>query len=221
MKSQDILLLFKLISLKTEDSLAPFSANADWKGWHSGQEEAAPDLTEDDETFTDLSGLKTDEELQNDRYSVRSLARATGISKSMVALSLQRCFDCGLAKPDRLTGRPIANAQALREFIIHGIRYVFPAKLGPLTRGIATGLAAPVLDGHILTAGENRPVWPDPRGNTMGQTIDPLYKSVPAAVKQDAMLYALLAVTDAIRTGQPRERMVANKKFEHLLENAA
>ena len=152
------------------------------------------------------------------QFSVRALAESTGVSKSQVSLSLQRCQDLGLTTIDRFSGLPRANVQALGEFIVYGIRYVFPAKPGEITRGIATGLAAPVLQGKMMTAGEFVPVWPDARGDTKGQAVAPLFKSVPQVIETDPHLYALLALTDAIRIGQARERNYAADKLIALLQ---
>ena len=63
---------------------------------------------------------------------------------SQVNLSLQRSFDVGLAKRDRELNVPRANKGALLVFIVTSIRYLFPAKLGAVTRGIKTSLSAPV-----------------------------------------------------------------------------
>ncbi len=116
---------------------------------------------------------------------------------------------------------PRANTKALGELIIYGLRYVFPVQLGELTRGIATSLGAPVLEGQIMTAGELIPVWPDARGNTKGQAVTPLAPSVPKAVRTDPRLYALLALTDAIRIGQPRERNFAADRLIAMLKESA
>lgn len=62
--------------------------------------------------------------------------------------------DVGLAKNDRRLGIPKTNSKALLEFIAYGIRYVLPAKEGELTRGIATSIAAPVLQRKLITSGE-------------------------------------------------------------------
>jgi hypothetical protein len=140
------------------------------------------------------------------RLSIRGLAAETGISKSEVSQSLKRNYFAGLAKPDRKSDLPRANLRALLEFVVHGLRYVFPVKPSELTRGIATGLAAPVLQGQLMTAGELAPIWPDAKGNSKGQAIVPLFKSVPFAVRKDPQLYEYLALADAIRMGQPRER---------------
>lgn len=163
-----------------------------------------------------LPGLGDDQLLA--RYSVRALAEETGISKSQVSLALQRCLEVGLVRKDRRTGVPRANARALFNFITHGMRYVFPAKPGEITRGIATTFAAPVLEGQLYSSGELLMVWPDARGNSKGQAIEPLFKSVPYAVRRDRELYAMLALVDAIRLGHPRESKLAAGRLEEYLE---
>src|SRR5882724_29583 len=42
------------------------------------------------------------------------------------------------------------NRTALLEFLIHGVKYAFPAQRGPLTRGLPTGYAAPPLNKTIV-----------------------------------------------------------------------
>ncbi|BAU58724.1 hypothetical protein HH1059_20220 [Halorhodospira halochloris] len=163
-----------------------------------------------------MPGLDDDQLLS--RYSVRALAEETGISKSQVSLALQRCLEVGLVRKERSTGVPRANVRALLKFIVHGVRYVFPAKPGEITRGIATTFAAPVLEGQLYSAGELPMVWPDARGNSKGQAIEPLFKSVPFAVRRDPELYAMLALVDAIRLGHPRESKVAAERLAEYLE---
>lgn len=151
---------------------------------------------------------------REDQYSVRSLADILGVSKSEVSNSINRIYDSGLAVKDRRSGLPKANVKAVYDFIVSGLKYVFPAKPGPLARGVATGFAAPVLEGKLLSAGETKFVWPDAEGRDSGQSIEPLFKSVPFAIRQDPLLYAYLALVDAIRLGNPREANIAKKELE-------
>ncbi len=183
MKSQDIGLLLKLISMQRREV-----------------------------------GLDGNVQELAQHYSVRALASETGISKSQISLALQRCFDVGLAKRDREHGIPRTNSKGLFEFIVYGLRYVFPASLGRVSRGIATSLGAPVLEGQLMSAGELVPVWPAAKGNTKGQAVEPLFSSVTYAVQKDAELYALLALVDAIRLGLPRERSLAIEMIQQRLE---
>ena len=141
--------------------------------------------------------------------SMRALEQSTGISKSEVSNALNRCITAGLAKLGRNNALPQVNTRALNEFLTHGLKYVFPARPGPLVRGLATAHAAPVLAGKLLSGGEHIYVWEDALGRDMGQRIEPLFKSVPNAVRQDEALYAMLALVDAIRLGNEREANLA------------
>lgn len=152
-----------------------------------------------------------------EHFSVRALQQSTGISKSEVSNALNRCIAAGLAKLARNSAVPQVNTRALNEFLGHGIKYVFPVRPGPIMRGLATAHAAPVLAGKLLSGGEHIPVWADALGSDMGQSIEPLFKSAPAAARQDDRLYAMLALVDAIRLGNEREASLARALLEQQL----
>ncbi|XUO86754.1 hypothetical protein RVM26_14215 [Halomonas sp. KM072] len=219
MKSQDIVLLFKLISLnQSEKALkageVPTRAKKalpDWQDWEVEGEQNSLDLE------PHWSRHELHERFIAEQYGVRALEKSTGISRTQISLALKRCYAVGLAKPEHSTGIPRVNRKALFEFLVFGLRYVFPATAGAVTRGISTSLGAPVLEGKLMTAGELLPVWPDARGNTKGVSVEPLYKSVTYAVRQDQQLYALLALTDALRLGQARERKLAENQLYALI----
>lgn len=208
MKSQDLLLLLKLVSLERRQGAsvpgdrAELGIPDDWRGWASA--------SRDDQAETPAP-------ITDEAYSVRALEESTGISKSEVSGSLRRCLDVGLARAERGSGFPRANTRALFGFVTNGLKYVFPARPGPLVRGIPTAHAAPVLAGRLLSAGEHIHVWEDAYGTVQGQRVDPLYKSVPRAVRRDAELYAMLALVDAIRLGQERESALAGKLLAQYL----
>lgn len=211
MKSQDILLLLKVVSLSQQANQTADQFPQNWKDWDLTAMEA---VDEQDGAFSNAAA----DQPPYDPYSVRALSSSTGISKSEVSMALKRCYANGLAKRDRHSGAPRVNTKSLCEFIVHGLRYVFPAKPGEVTRGIATGFAAPVLQDKLMSAGELVPVWADARGDTKGLAVEPLFKTAPMAVKQDPTLYAFLALVDAIRLGQPRERKLAAQTLEALLK---
>lgn len=202
MKGQDIGLLLKLycLSLGENQSVIPIPASQ-WQDWSVEQGNSA------EPPYLDAS----------DSYGVRTLAQMTGISKSQVNLALNRCYSVGLAKKDRRSGIPSVNRKSLFEFIVYGVRFVFPASPGAVTRGITTSLVAPVFDNELMSAGELAPVWPDARGLSKGQGVEPLFKSATYAIRQDPTLYVLLALVDAIRMGQPRERNLAIHRLEKYL----
>lgn len=211
MKSQDIGLLLKLASLQMQENAGnQVNEGRVWPNEgdsiKSGRHHDLPLPEVDMQNYT------------ASRYTARSLERETGISKSQINLILNRCYDVGLAKKDRHLGVPRTNTRALFDFIVHGIKYVFPAKPRELTRGVATGFAAPVLKDKLLSAGDFMLVWPDAKGDTKGQMVEPLFKSAPFAIKHDPQMYALLALVDAIRLGQPREVNLAKELLKERLK---
>lgn len=108
MKSQDVVVLLKLVSLEDEERSL-------------GQQPAR-------------HGFVTGE----DPYSVRGLEAVLGISKTEVGASIKRSIASGLAIKDIKTGHPKPNRRQLREFIVHGLKFVFPAKPGSMQRGLAS-----------------------------------------------------------------------------------
>lgn len=203
MKSQDVLLLFKLVCLHKREqehfNNAPRAWPLDWQDW---EEESG------------FIGAYSESPI----YTARALEEVTGISKSQVNLSIRRCLDVGLIRFDRNLGTPRVNRRALFEFVVYGLKYVFPAKPAEITRGIATAFAAPVLNEVLISGGELVPVWPYAQGHTKGQAVEPIYKSVVFAVRKDPELYAMLALVDAIRIGMPREVSLAKDILKQHLE---
>lgn len=103
----------------------------------------------------------------------------------------------------------------------HGARYCFPATRGPQTRGVPTGYAAAPLNALIRSpANEPPPVWPDKNGTVRGETLHPLYPTVPQAALRSQPLYELLAVFDAIRARSARERALAVKWLDERWSDA-
>lgn len=177
MKSQDVVVLLKLVSLEDAERLGlplpPASAGGE------------------------------------DPYSVRALEAALGISKTEISASIKRSIASGLAIKDRKSGRPKPSRPQLRDFIVHGLKFVFPATHGAMQRGLPTAFAAPVLSQSLHSAGTLVSVWPHARGKELGQSVEPLFKTVPEAALKDERLYAYLALVDAIRLGNPREANLA------------
>jgi hypothetical protein len=151
---------------------------------------------------------------QNERYSVRGLAASLGISKSEVAASLNRSLASGLASHDRSFRRIKPNRRDLCDFIIHGLKFVFPATLGAPERGTPTAFSAPMLKGQIVSAGQEVIVWPNAAGKERGVSVTPLFGSIPDAVQNDPALYRYLALIDAIRLGRQREANLASEQLK-------
>lgn len=143
--------------------------------------------------------------------SARRLAELTGLGKTEVNTSINRSLDVGLAKIRHKDQSISVNTKSLLEFIVYGIKYVFPVRATELVRGVPTSFAAPVMKNHLIAAGTAVPVWPDATASIMGHSVKPLYKTVPMAALNDSTLYGYLALVDAIRLGQARESTIAIK----------
>jgi len=133
------------------------------------------------------------------------------ISSSEVHAALKRLALSRLVSGDAMDNRPLR--EPVLEFFLHGLKYVFPATRGEVTRGVPTSYAAPPLSKKIQAGSELPPVWPSPEGKQRGVALEPLYKTVPAAALRDPFLYELLALIDALREGRARERKLAENEL--------
>ncbi len=141
-------------------------------------------------------------------FTYAALAQRLGMSASEVYAAVQRMAEAGLVDPEKRRPRPAA----LLEYLLHGVKYAFPAKRGAPTRGVPTSYAAPPLAGQIAKD-DIPPVWPDPDGKVKGYALEPLHPSVPRIARKNRKLYELLALVDAIRSGRARERKLAETEL--------
>ena len=149
------------------------------------------------------------------QWSFNKLAIELGMSPSEVHAAAKRALAARLAVKD--AGSIWPNIRNLREFLEHGIQYVFVPERSGLNRGMPTAYGAAPLDA-VIVADEFPPIWPDPEGEVRGESFSPLYKSAPIAARRDPNLYMLLALVDAIRGGRAREKDMAKKELGKLLE---
>lgn len=155
----------------------------------------------------------------SERPTYLRLANELHLYPSEVYASVKRARASHLIQGPELGDR--LNRTSLLEFLLHGIRYAFPAEIGPPTRGIPTSYAAPPLRKSIADAGDLPPVWPYADGKVRGYSLVPLHKNVPQAALEDARLYELLALVDALRNGRARERQLASRELSQRLEAQA
>lgn len=149
--------------------------------------------------------------------SFAALAQDIGLSVSETHAAMGRAQLAGLV---HATADKRPNRSAIAEFLVHGVRYVFPASPGTSTRGIPTSHAAAPLNAEFPAATEGDiPVWPDPEGEHRGYELKPLCRSVPMAARRDARLYEWLALVDALRGGRARERALAIRLVRERLSH--
>jgi hypothetical protein len=149
-------------------------------------------------------------------WNYQVLAHELGMSVAEAHNAVQRARKAGFLPAGELSGVP--NLIALKEFLIHGAKYAFPAETGQVTRGVPTAYAAAPLKDQMQASDDLPPVWPHKDGAERGIAIEPLYKSAPEAALWDPALYELLALLDALRIGRARERQMAVKFIEERLK---
>lgn len=150
---------------------------------------------------------------RNNNWLMKDLSKQLNISGSEVSESLNRSLIGGLLQDDKRTVR----REELLEFLVYGLKYVFPVVEGKLARGMATAYSAPILTDDFVT--DNEYIWPVKGFSTKGISIKPLYRTVPDACKEDQELYELLSLVDAIRIGK-REKVVVELLAKKIYNQA-
>ena len=151
----------------------------------------------------------------NQEWRNIDIAIALNLSPSEVSEALNRCKIAKLidGKKKRV------NPNSFKEFLIYGLKYVFPVEPGPVVRGIPTAHSGPPVSEYI-SQGEDIYVWPYALGTKRGQAIEPLYKTVPVSAQKDQSLYELLALTDTLRVGRVREIKIAIEELDKRMKYA-
>ena len=152
--------------------------------------------------------------LQQPDWRNIDIANAILISPSEVSEALNRCKIAGLIDSKKRK----VNINSFIEFLIYGLKYVFPVEPGAVVKGIPTAHSASPIKEHI-SSGNDIYVWQYAKGNSRGQAIEPLYKTLPKVVENDISFYELLTIIDTIRVGRVREIEIAieelNKRLKH------
>lgn len=145
---------------------------------------------------------------------------ALGVQESMTIyrVNRKRVRRSALLDSETVADNPVRpHAHNLAEFALHGAKYAFPAMKLPLVIGVPTSHSAPAFAG-VFAPGSTDYVWPHPNGLVRGVGIEPLHPSVPFAAMQDAKLYEMLALFDALRVGKARERGMALERLQTLID---
>ena len=150
-------------------------------------------------------------------WTVRSLGAALDLDPAGVHRALQRLEEARLVDAQRQQ----VNRSNAEEFLVHGLKYVFPVHQGGLVRGMPTAWAAPPLSEELAAVDEPPPVWPDPKGTERGVALKPLHENAPRAAARDSKLAERLALIDAIRLGDGRVRSLAAESFSASLQDGA
>lgn len=152
------------------------------------------------------------------QWSQNSIASELFLSPSQVNSAFKRLVEAGLLTQYHSKSQPEPVLQACEEFFIYALKYIFPANLGEMSRGIPTSYGAHFKK-EMVMGSDPIPVWPYAEGKKRGVALKPLYHTVPKSVDQnpDPLFYELLGLLDAIRSGRAREKKIAAEKISHLL----
>jgi hypothetical protein len=150
--------------------------------------------------------------MKNQNWLNLDIANSLKISQSEVSEVLNRCKIARLINGDKRK----VHINSFKEFIVYGLKYVFPAEPGPVVRGIPTAHSAPPISEHISSGTDNY-VWPYAKGTFRGQAIEPLYKTIPIVAQNDQLFYELLVIIDTLRVGRAREIKIALEELEERI----
>lgn len=206
LKSQDFLVLIKLIGLHRELL----------KRIHYPPNSRIGRFEEDDKYQEDDVDLRFYE-----MFSVRSLGASLGISKTEVSASLRRCSESnllflinnhGVISLANLNWK--VNKKAIFNLIKHAVPYLYPPKLLGFDIGIPTGFSGPALSEEVTSAGNSKIIWSSEYGEAYGQVLEPIYKTIAFASYQDEFVYNCFSLIDAYRLGKAREKDIAINLLE-------
>ena len=157
--------------------------------------------------------------LADSRWTIAQMAEHLGMDNAQVFRAVRQAAVAKLLVAEPAKGRSEyrPHRAALLELLIHGLKYMVVASHGPITSGMPTSYAAPILAGRFAANADPVPVWPTPDGTVRGESFEPLHRCVPLAANRDARFYDAMALVDAIRSGRARERALAAKLLPKVL----
>lgn len=147
-------------------------------------------------------------------WTVRSIGAALDLDPAGVHRALQRLEEARLVDVERQR----VNRSNVEEFLVHGLKYVFPIRQGGLVRGMPTAWAAPPLSDELASTDEPPPVWADSKGKVRGVALEPLHENAAMVARRNPALAKRLFLIDAVRLGNGRVRSLATKHLSKSLK---
>lgn len=145
------------------------------------------------------------------KLSQKELAQTLSISPAEISHGYKRLKLSALLSSE---GQPIH--EACEEFLVHGIKYTFPAELGTLASGIPTAHSKPGFK-FVKQNPNETIVWPDAEGKVKGISLYPIHPGFPLACKHDEKLYFMSSLVEMIRSGRAREKNIAAEQLHSFL----
>jgi hypothetical protein len=151
-------------------------------------------------------------------WTLRELAEKLHVDHTLVYRSLKRAEAAGLySASSKQVNRP-----NFEELMTHAGRFIAPARLGGLTRGVPAAWAAEPISTLVRQSEqEPPPVWPHALGLVRGQALEPLHPASVEASQETPTLASLLSIIDSLRAGDVRVRKVAAAELHDALEQTS
>jgi DNA-binding MarR family transcriptional regulator len=158
-----------------------------------------------------LAGALADD---REALTLRDLAAKLHVDHTLVHRALKRAETAGLY---RASAKQVNRAN-FEELMTHAGRFIAPARLGELTRGVPAAWAAEPIARIIRQSGQELPpVWPHAHGSVRGQALEPLHPAAVGASRNAPALAKLLSIIDSLRAGDVRVRKVAAEELHRTL----
>jgi len=152
---------------------------------------------------------------QSKRMAYSQLGEMLCMSSSEAFKATQRLVRSALVEPGGW--RPLTGP--LWDYLVFGVPHAFPGRIGEPTRGLPTAWAAEPIASSMPQGSDLPPVWPWSEGKERGYSVEPLFPSVPDAVKNLPSLYAPLALVDSLRVGRARDREIGTRMLKEFLHH--
>ena len=149
-------------------------------------------------------------------WPMRRLAGSLAISVGETHAAIERGKVSGILGTPR--GRLNVGRRKLFDLISVAVPQVYYAVRGSVEMGIPTAMHAEPLKGVFSRDGRLVPlVWASNLGTVKGESLLPLYPTVPRVVEHDLDLHRLLALIDVVRVGDAKDRRLATDLLERLI----
>jgi hypothetical protein len=156
------------------------------------------------------------------RWTFSRLASSLSISVSESHEATERCKKAAVLATSK--SRLFVVKRKFFELLTLAVPQIFYAVRGPIQMGTPTSVWAGPLASRFTSAtwprgsgGDIPLVWPHEGGTVRGESLLPIYPTVPKIVGSDLALYEMLALIDVIRTAEIPDRKLAATMLEKII----
>ena len=160
----------------------------------------------------------------NEKNSFQSIGEKLKLSASQVYYAVKSLQKRGLVYKDiseNVNRNPLASIKIKKhncyEFLIHGLKYVFPMEMGAPAIGVQT-LSSELIATKEQILSNTVYVWPYGEGNTSGISIKPIHQNIPLLSLQNPLIYRFFVLLDFLRSKNSRDNLLGKEELKRLLK---